>query len=74
MGPPKKKRKIAGTVPEKIECDFSAREEYLTDFHKRKEEKLRFRKEVTSQLLVIDLERRQGSAELVLQFTMRLSL
>ncbi|EAT76396.1 hypothetical protein SNOG_16212 [Parastagonospora nodorum SN15] len=89
MGPPKKKRKIAGTVPEKIECDFSAREEYVTDFHKRKvarqkfaqdeaakreEEKLRFRKEVTSQLLVIDLERRQGSAELVLQFTMRLSL
>jgi ribosomal RNA-processing protein 17 len=62
MGPPTKKRKIAVTVPEKIEFDFSAREEYLTGFHKRKvarqkfaqdeaakrekEEKLRFRKEV----------------------------
>jgi ribosomal RNA-processing protein 17 len=63
MGPPTKKRKITVTVPEKIEFDFSAREEYLTGFHKRKvarqkfaqdeaakkekEEKLRFRKEVS---------------------------
>jgi ribosomal RNA-processing protein 17 len=62
MPPPSKKRKIAVTVPEKIEFDFSAREEYLTGFHKRKlarikhaqeenakrekEEKLRFRREV----------------------------
>jgi ribosomal RNA-processing protein 17 len=61
-GPPNKKRKINVVVPEKIEFDFSAREEYLTGFHKRKvarqkfaqdeaakkekEEKLRFRKEV----------------------------
>lgn len=60
-GPPSKKRKITVVVPEKIEFDFSAREEYLTGFHKRKvarqkfaqdeaakkekEEKLRFRKE-----------------------------
>lgn len=60
--PPSKKRKIAVTAPEKIEFDFSAREEYLTGFHKRKlarikhaqeenakrekEEKLRFRREV----------------------------
>ena len=62
MGPPTKKRKLAAPAPEKIEFDFSAREEYLTGFHKRKvarqkfaqdeaakrekEEKLRFRKEV----------------------------
>jgi hypothetical protein len=63
MAPPaSKKRKLAVTAPEKIEFDFSAREEYLTGFHKRKvarikhaqeenakrekEEKLRFRREV----------------------------
>jgi ribosomal RNA-processing protein 17 len=62
MGPPTKKRKIHVTVPEKIEFDPTAREEYLTGFHKRKvarqkfaadeiakkekEEKLRFRREV----------------------------
>ncbi|KAH3954743.1 hypothetical protein HBI56_039150 [Parastagonospora nodorum] len=72
MGPPTKKRKIAVTVPEKIEFDFSAREEYLTGFHKRKvarqkfaqdeaakrekEEKLRFRKELRQQRK-IDLEK-----------------
>jgi ribosomal RNA-processing protein 17 len=66
MPPPSKKRKIAVTVPEKIEFDFSAREEYLTGFHKRKlarikhaqeenakkekEEKLRFRREVSHPL------------------------
>jgi hypothetical protein len=64
MAPPSKKRKIAVTVPEKIDFDFAAREEYLTGFHKRKlarikhaqeenakrekEEKLRFRREVRS--------------------------
>jgi len=64
--PPSKKRKIAVAVPEKIEFDFSAREEYLTGFHKRKlarikhaqeenakrekEEKLRFRREVSTRL------------------------
>jgi len=62
MAPPTKKRKITVTAPEKIEFDPSAREEYLTGFHKRKvarqkfaqeeiakrekEEKLRFRREV----------------------------
>jgi ribosomal RNA-processing protein 17 len=64
MAPPpvSKKRKLAGPAAEKIEFDFSAREEYLTGFHKRKvarmkhaqeenakrekEEKLRFRREV----------------------------
>jgi hypothetical protein len=62
MGPPTKKRKIHVTAPEKIEFDPTAREEYLTGFHKRKvarqkfaadeiakkekEEKLRFRREV----------------------------
>lgn len=62
MGPPTKKRKITVTAPEKIEFDPTAREEYLTGFHKRKvarqkhaqeeaakrekEEKLQFRKEV----------------------------
>lgn len=62
MAPPSKKRKITVTAPEKIEFDPSAREEYLTGFHKRKvarqkfaqeeiakrekEEKLRFRREV----------------------------
>lgn len=62
MAPPSKKRKISVTAPEKIEFDPSAREEYLTGFHKRKvarqkfaqeeaakrekEEKLRFRREV----------------------------
>ncbi|EAT88875.1 hypothetical protein HBH56_067640 [Parastagonospora nodorum] len=72
MGPPTKKRKIAVTIPEKIEFDFSAREEYLTGFHKRKvarqkfaqdeaakrekEEKLRFRKELRQQRK-IDLEK-----------------
>jgi ribosomal RNA-processing protein 17 len=66
MPPPSKKRKIAVTVPEKIEFDFSAREEYLTGFHKRKlarikhaqeenakrekEEKLRARREVSKWL------------------------
>ncbi|KAG9196344.1 hypothetical protein G6011_01465 [Alternaria panax] len=70
--PPSKKRKIAVTVPEKIEFDFSAREEYLTGFHKRKlarikhaqeenakrekEEKLRFRRELREQRKV-DLEK-----------------
>jgi hypothetical protein len=65
-GPPNKKRKINVVVPEKIEFDFSAREEYLTGFHKRKvarqkfaqdeaakkekEEKLKFRQEVGSHL------------------------
>jgi hypothetical protein len=64
MAPPSKKRKITVTAPEKIEFDPSAREEYLTGFHKRKvarqkfaqdeaakkekEEKLRFRREVCS--------------------------
>jgi ribosomal RNA-processing protein 17 len=64
MPAPSKKRKIAVTVPEKIEFDFSAREEYLTGFHKRKlarikhaqeenakrekEEKLRLRREVST--------------------------
>jgi ribosomal RNA-processing protein 17 len=64
MPPPSKKRKITVTAPEKIEFDPSAREEYLTGFHKRKvarqkfaqeeiakkekEEKLRFRREVCS--------------------------
>jgi ribosomal RNA-processing protein 17 len=63
MPPPNKKRKITVVAPEKIEFDPSAREEYLTGFHKRKvarqkfaqeeaakkekEEKLRFRREVT---------------------------
>lgn len=62
MPPPNKKRKITVVAPEKIEFDPSAREEYLTGFHKRKvarqkfaqeeiakkekEEKLRFRREV----------------------------
>jgi hypothetical protein len=62
MGPPTKKRKIHVTATEKIEFDPTAREEYLTGFHKRKvarqkfaadeiakrekEEKLRFRREV----------------------------
>jgi ribosomal RNA-processing protein 17 len=62
MAPPNKKRKIHVTAPEKIEFDPTAREEYLTGFHKRKvarqkfaqdeiakkekEEKLRFRREV----------------------------
>jgi hypothetical protein len=63
MPPPvPKKRKLTTTATEKIDFDFSAREEYLTGFHKRKvarakhaqeenakrekEEKLRFRREV----------------------------
>jgi len=63
MAPPaSKKRKTTVTVPEKIDFDFAAREEYLTGFHKRKlarikhaqeenakrekEEKLRLRREV----------------------------
>ena len=67
MAPPaSKKRKLGVTAPEKIEFDFSAREEYLTGFHKRKlarikhaqdenakrekEEKLRFRREVRATL------------------------
>jgi hypothetical protein len=36
MAPPTKKRRITVTAPEKIEFDPSAREEYLTGFHKRK--------------------------------------
>jgi hypothetical protein len=64
--PAPKKRKLGVTAPEKIEFDFSAREEYLTGFHKRKvarikhaqdenakrekEEKLRFRREVRTTL------------------------
>ncbi|KAF2832089.1 hypothetical protein CC86DRAFT_442480 [Ophiobolus disseminans] len=71
MAPPNKKRKINVTAPEKIEFDPSAREEYLTGFHKRKvarqkfaqeeiakrekEEKLRFRRELRQQRKV-DLE------------------
>jgi ribosomal RNA-processing protein 17 len=62
MPPPSKKRKLNVVVPEKIDFDPTAREEYLTGFHKRKvarqkhaqeeaakrekEEKLRFRREV----------------------------
>lgn len=62
--PPSKKRKIKTVHEEKINFDPAAREEYLTGFHKRKvarrkhaeeenakkdkEEKLRFRREVSS--------------------------
>jgi hypothetical protein len=69
MAPPTKKRKITVTAPEKIEFDPSAREEYLTGFHKRKvarqkfaqeeiakrekEEKLQFRKEVRHSISVV---------------------
>ncbi|KAF1914988.1 nucleolar protein 12-domain-containing protein [Ampelomyces quisqualis] len=72
MPPPSKKRKITVTAPEKIEFNPSAREEYLTGFHKRKvarqkfaqeeiakkekEEKLRFRRELRQQRKV-DLEK-----------------
>ncbi|KAH7401993.1 nucleolar protein 12-domain-containing protein [Phaeosphaeria sp. MPI-PUGE-AT-0046c] len=72
MPPPNKKRKITVVAPEKIEFDPSAREEYLTGFHKRKvarqkfaqdeiakkekEEKLRFRRELRQQRKV-DLEK-----------------
>ncbi|KAF2033807.1 hypothetical protein EK21DRAFT_57595 [Setomelanomma holmii] len=71
MPPPSKKRKLNVVVPEKIDFDPSAREEYLTGFHKRKvarqkhaqeeaakrekEEKLRFRRELRQQRKV-DLE------------------
>lgn len=34
MGPPSKRRKTGGV--EEVSFDFSAREEYLTGFHKRK--------------------------------------
>ncbi|KAH8731463.1 nucleolar protein 12-domain-containing protein [Phaeosphaeriaceae sp. PMI808] len=72
MAPPNKKRKITVTAPEKIDFDPTAREEYLTGFHKRKvarqkfaqdeaakrekEEKLRFRRELRQQRKV-DLEK-----------------
>ncbi|KAH7072975.1 nucleolar protein 12-domain-containing protein [Paraphoma chrysanthemicola] len=71
MPPPSKKRKLNVVVPEKIDFDPTAREEYLTGFHKRKvarqkhaqdeaakrekEEKLRFRRELRQQRK-IDLE------------------
>lgn len=71
MAPPPKRRRVEGkikvTPTEKIDFDFSAREEYLTGFHKRKvarqkfaqeeiakrekEEKLRFRREVHNPFL-----------------------
>lgn len=63
--PPNKKRKIKTVHEEKIDFDPAAREEYLTGFHKRKlarrkfaedeiakkekEEKLKFRRDVSSQ-------------------------
>lgn len=66
MAPPSKKRKTNSSAPAEITFDFSAREEYLTGFHKRKqarikhaqeqaakqekEERLRLRKQVTSLL------------------------
>lgn len=62
MPPPSKKRKPNPSAPEQIAFDPTAREEYLTGFHKRKlarikhaqeeaakkekEERLRFRREV----------------------------
>jgi hypothetical protein len=45
MAPPSKKRKITVTAPEKIEFDPSAREEYLTGFHKRKVARQKFAQE-----------------------------
>jgi ribosomal RNA-processing protein 17 len=64
MAPPSKKRKTNSTAPAEIKFDFSAREEYLTGFHKRKqarikhaqeqaakqekEERLRLRKQVST--------------------------
>jgi ribosomal RNA-processing protein 17 len=82
MAPPpvSKKRKLAGPAAEKIEFDFSAREEYLTGFHKRKvarmkhaqeenakrekEEKLRFRREVRKILSAQSSEQRTGIHDL----------
>lgn len=67
LPPPSKKRKATHTV-EEINFDNSARQEYLTGFHKRKvqrqkhaqeeaakrarEEKIEFRKQVRSRLLM----------------------
>lgn len=44
LPPPKKKRKSASAI-EEISFDFSAREEYLTGFHKRKLQRIKHAKE-----------------------------
>lgn len=42
--PPRKKRKAASAI-EEISFDFSAREDYLTGFHKRKLQRIKHAKE-----------------------------
>jgi len=44
VAPPKKKRKVAPAI-EEISFDFSAREDYLTGFHKRKVQRIKDAKE-----------------------------
>lgn len=44
VAPPKKKRKAVPAI-EEISFDFSAREDYLTGFHKRKVQRIKHAKE-----------------------------
>jgi ribosomal RNA-processing protein 17 len=46
MHPPSKRRKTESTVVEEINFDPSARQEYLTGFHKRKLERAKHAREL----------------------------
>ena len=48
MIPPPKKRRKASSAIEEIAFDFSAREDYLTGFHKRKLQRIKHAKEEAS--------------------------
>ena len=48
MPPPTKKRRTQSSAPEEITFDFTARQDYLTGFHKRKLERIKFAQEVAA--------------------------
>ena len=51
MPPPTKKRRITkSTAPAEINFDFSAREEYLTGFHKRKQARIKHAQEQAAKM------------------------
>lgn len=68
MPPPSKRRKTESTVVEEITFDPSARQEYLTGFHKRKLERAKHAREIAEKQARLEkLEaRRQVKSEMVL--------
>jgi ribosomal RNA-processing protein 17 len=66
MPPPIKRRKTEPTVVEEINFDPSARQEYLTGFHKRKLERAKHARELAEkQARVEKLEARKQVGEVV---------